>query len=149
MPEPLILNMTLPAELDNLDRFIEAAAALARRFGFDEAKVLKIELALEEAIVNIIRHAYAGAKGPVNLTGRAEMDQSLVIEISDQGQPFNLLALPEPDLTSDLARRPIGGLGVHFIRRIADQVRYERKSDRNVLTLVFHRNPLGQDGLSE
>ncbi len=56
-------------------------------------------------------------------------------EISDDGVAFDPLKVPPPDLTADLESRPIGGLGVHFVKTLMDEVAYRREGDRNVLTM--------------
>jgi len=58
-----------------------------------------------------------------------------VVEVSDNGKPFNPLDHPEPDLNQPLEERPIGGLGIHLIRKFVDQLAYRRDAGRNILTL--------------
>ncbi len=60
-----------------------------------------------------------------------------MIDIADGGRPFDVLSLPDPDTTSDILERQIGGLGVHFIRTLTDQVSYRRENGNNILHLVF------------
>jgi anti-sigma regulatory factor (Ser/Thr protein kinase) len=59
-----------------------------------------------------------------------------LIEFIDTGQPFNILALPPPDLTAAIDQRPVGGLGVLFIRTLMDHVTYRRDGNQNILQLV-------------
>jgi anti-sigma regulatory factor (Ser/Thr protein kinase) len=139
MTPDLKVDLVLEARLDNLDRLVKAAGSLATQCGFSGTRVMKIELAVEEAVTNVISYAYREGSGQVALTGHWDAAaQNLTIEITDHGSPFNVLELPPPDLTSDLVYRRIGGLGVHFIRTLTDHLYYRREDDRNILGLVFN-----------
>jgi anti-sigma regulatory factor (Ser/Thr protein kinase) len=113
--------------------------ACADRFGLDGRAKYGLLLALEEAFVNICRYAYGGGAGVAELSCESDGD-AFVLDISDWGQPFDVLSLAEPDTTGDVTHRPLGGLGVHFIRNFSDQVTYQRADDRNVLRMVFRRS---------
>ncbi len=76
-----------------------------------------------------------------SLAVRADGD-AMVLEISDSGSPFDVLSLADPDTTSDIMERHIGGLGIHFIRKLSDNVSYRRENGRNILRLVFRRTSL-------
>ena len=69
---------------------------------------------------------------------RCQQDNTahFLIEFIDTGRPFNILALPPPDLTADIDRRHVGGLGVLFIRTLMDHVTYRRDGNQNILQLV-------------
>jgi serine/threonine-protein kinase RsbW len=59
----------------------------------------------------------------------------VMAEVFDDGIAFDPLKVPPPDLTADLGSRPIGGLGVHFVKTLMDEVAYRRDGNRNVLTM--------------
>jgi len=63
--------------------------------------------------------------------------KKFVIEIRDKGIPFDSLSHPDPDITADIGNRETGGLGIFLIKKVADEVRYSRNGDMNVLTIVF------------
>ena len=109
-------------------------------------RIKQIELAAEEALVNIFRYAYPEEAGEVGVCCRLEDDARLIIEIFDNGVPFNPLSLSEPDLTADASDREIGGLGVFFIREMADDVQYHRDGTNNILRLSFSRQCGGTSG---
>ncbi len=99
--------------------------------------LFQLKLMLEEVVLNVINHGYGGE------TGRSldiEIDSSadtVTIVVSDTARPYNpLVEAPEPDLGSDIEDRLVGGLGVHMVRTIADEVSYARNGDRNCLTII-------------
>ena len=83
-------------------------------------------------------YAYYGRTGNVTVSCEAGPD-ALTIEISDTGTAFDILSIPDPDTSAEIDKREIGGLGVFFIRRFADNVSYRRGNNSNILRLVFRR----------
>jgi anti-sigma regulatory factor (Ser/Thr protein kinase) len=132
------VEMRLPNDL-------AALAALAERVeGFGAAQRLPasvvnaLNVVLDEAVSNAINHGYdAGVHGEISVRLRRAPDDVL-LEIEDDGRPFDPLQAPPPDLSLPLERRPIGGLGVHLIRNLMDEVSYARVGGRNVLKMVKH-----------
>jgi anti-sigma regulatory factor (Ser/Thr protein kinase) len=124
------------ARIDNLPAVTEFVDACADRFGLDGVTKFGLLLAAEEAFVNICRYAYSQGEGAAELSCESEGD-AFVLDISDRGRPFDVLSLPEPNTTADSMHRPLGGLGIHFIRKFANSVTYHRDDDRNVLRMVF------------
>ena len=70
-----------------------------------------------------------------------DAQQRFIIDIVDQGIPFDPLSLAAPALTDDLANRQVGGLGVFLIRRLMDDVSYRRADDQNILQLIVDPHP--------
>ncbi|MDE3045607.1 MAG: ATP-binding protein [Verrucomicrobiota bacterium] len=105
--------------------------------GLDEVNARKVELASEEALVNIIQHAYKNTEGEVDIEIKEGEGNRIEIEIRDSGPPFNPLKQKTTfDPLASLEEREIGGLGILFIRQYMDDVRYRRDGSANVLTLV-------------
>jgi serine/threonine-protein kinase RsbW len=98
----------------------------------------QLQLALEEAIVNICDYAYE--KPPGEIVVRVEPSESrFAVELVDEGVPFDPLAVEEPDLRAAAHERAAGGLGILLVRRVMDEVSYRREGSRNVLRLVIGR----------
>ena len=96
----------------------------------------RLNLALEEAVANVISYAYPeGTAGEVQVDV-ALTDRALSFTVTDSGQPFDPTAREEVDTDADLENRSVGGLGIHLIRQIMDEVRYERRGGKNVLILT-------------
>lgn len=128
--------LTVTAAIASLPAASDFVEACAGRCGLGAPKMHAIQLALEEAFVNICRYAYPDSVGEVELSCR-RAGGPFVLEIADTGIPFDVLALPEPDLTLDVMEREIGGLGVHFIRSVSDHVSCRRENGRNILRMEF------------
>jgi anti-sigma regulatory factor (Ser/Thr protein kinase) len=128
--------ITIPAQLaavaEGLAFVLERAAAV----GISPTRAAEIELALEEALVNICQYAYDDSPGTVEIRCTQDEAQQFLIDLIDTGQPFNILTLPPPDLSADIAQRPVGGLGVLFIRTLMDRVTYRRHGNQNILQLA-------------
>jgi len=127
------------ANIEHLERLVEFVAGHAEMAGFTANRINEIELAAEEVLVNIFQYAYPGTDGDVGIECRIEDDVRLVLVISDKGAPFNILEVPDPDVTADISDREIGGLGVFFVKEMVDEARYRRAGNSNILTLVFNK----------
>jgi serine/threonine-protein kinase RsbW len=100
----------------------------------------KLALALDEAVANVINHAFTGIASPHRIAVVLEIDGDRVTaEIIDNGRPFDPSAAPEPDCATPLENRDVGGLGIHLIRRMMDRVQYRRSGDENHLRLEKRR----------
>ena len=133
-------KITLPAKIENLKSLIQFVSDYASGEGFAQKRILEIELATEEALINIFKYAYPDDEtGDVEVRCRMENLFSLVIEIFDTGKPFDIQSVPEPDLTLDVSERKEGGLGIYLIKKMVGSVQYRREGGSNILTLVVHK----------
>lgn len=133
----LMLMIKLPAILSNLGKWITPVSEFLKSDGLSQRNIAHIELALEEALVNVCRYAYQPGRGDIEVRCQILDDRRYQIEIIDSGVPFDVCTLPTPELKACIAERKIGGLGVHFIRKMADKMTYRREGDNNILTLIF------------
>lgn len=101
-------------------------------------RINEIEIATEEALVNIFHYAYQEQEGDVEISCKTEHGRAFIIEITDTGMPFNPLSVSEPDTTLDVAERQIGGVGVFLIKKLMDDVIYRRDGNKNILELVVN-----------
>lgn len=135
----VLIRLRLSAKLENLGRFIGSLADCAKAQGFEKEKISKMELATEEALVNIFRYAYPEAPGDVEMICMGKGDR-FAIEITDSGIPFDVTAMPDPKVTDRVHEREPGGLGIFFIKKAMDEVRYRREKNRNILTLIIQKD---------
>ena len=97
---------------------------------------MSLNLALEEAVTNVILYAYPeGSDGLVDVEAIMSKDKLKFI-ISDSGKEFDPTAAPEADITLGVEDRPIGGLGIYLVRNIMDSVSYERTDGKNILSMT-------------
>jgi len=97
--------------------------------------VTDMQVALDEVLTNIVNYAHSDGRPHdirVRLTVTAD---ALETEIEDDGRPFDPLSIPPPDLGAPLRERAVGGLGIHFVKRLMNEVRYTLVDDRNHLVL--------------
>ncbi|MCL2627694.1 MAG: ATP-binding protein [Oscillospiraceae bacterium] len=95
----------------------------------------EILIAVEEIFVNIASYAYKPAQdGYVELF--VEIGEKAVIRFEDTGLPFNPLDGDEPDLNTSIMEREIGGLGIHFVKNMMDEVEYVYADGKNILTIT-------------
>lgn len=119
-------------EVPMIETFIDD---LVGKTGISMGTASKLNLALEEAIVNVMNYAYPKEQiGNIYLEVYAN-DARIKFVITDHGTPFDPTAAAEPDITADLEDRPIGGLGIFLVRQLMDSVNYERINGDNILTL--------------
>lgn len=138
MQSSLPVRRTEALTIDAVAHCTEFASAQARQAGFAAARVDEVELVVEEVAANICHYSYGDRLGNVELVCQLLGDQALALEFTDGGQPFNMLAMPEPNLAVDIDQRGLGGVGVPMMRALVDRASYRRVGQRNVLRLVFH-----------
>ena len=123
------------ADLDRLLAFVDAACA---RAGADEDSRFALHLATEETFINLMQYGYGPGGGPVTVKLQAR-DRDLILTLRDRAPPFDPRTAPAPDLTADWQQRAVGGLGLHLVQNLMNEVRYRSDAGReNVLTLVRH-----------
>ncbi len=92
-------------------------------------------MAIDEIITNIILYGYPDRKGKISIT-LTKSEDFITAEISDQGIPFDPTRQPAPDITAPLDERPVGGLGIHLVRNMVDDFRYNRSDNSNYMVLT-------------
>ena len=130
------LNLKVETRHDELDRVSTAIESFGLEADWPIDLIFKVNLALEELVINVMNYGHDGGLHEIDITLTSDED-SLTIEIVDDGRPFDPLHdAPKPDVNAELEDRDIGGLGIHFVRKMMDDVRYRREEGKNHLTLV-------------
>lgn len=139
------LTLVVPNDLSELERVSHELEEFGREHGLSATDVSAVNLAVDEILTNIILYAFPRREDhQVELRVRLEKDM-LTVEFEDSGRPFDPLSVPEPELEAALEDRPVGGLGIHIVRRLMEDMSYRRHDNRNVLTLTRHLTP-GEPG---
>jgi serine/threonine-protein kinase RsbW len=132
--------LTIKPDLNEIPGISTALEDVMKNHSFTDEEILDTQLAVEEAITNAIVHGYheTGTEGEIAI--RCQATKGIVeIQIEDMAPPFDPLSLPEPDLTSDINERQIGGLGIFLIRQVMDEIVYRYEKNKNILVLVKRR----------
>ncbi|MCD7849414.1 MAG: ATP-binding protein [Parabacteroides sp.] len=122
-------------DLDEISRLQEFVEELGEELMLSAETTMNINLALEEAIANIIMYAYPAGERHEILLKVTSSAQQLIFWLTDSGQSFDPTQVPEADITLPIEDRAIGGLGIFLIRSIMNEVSYIRLDGENHLIM--------------
>ena len=129
-------HLILHNDIQQIPQLADFVETIAEESGLSQPLAMSLNLALEEAVTNVIVYAYPeGTDGLVDIEAIIRKDLIRFI-ISDSGQPFDPTQVEAVDINLPLEERPIGGLGIHLVRSIMDEVSYERVDGKNHLYLI-------------
>jgi sigma-B regulation protein RsbU (phosphoserine phosphatase) len=132
------LELTIPAELDQITGVLEAVQAYAENAGLAAGIGQKLSIILDELLNNSISYGFEEPAGhEIDVHLHADPGQ-LTLKVSDDGIPFNPFSLARPDTSLGIEDRQVGGLGVLLVKEMTDSQGYQRLSDRNVITLKMN-----------
>ena len=130
--------MDFLAQKDNLSEMLRFVREQGKAAGLDATALHKLELASEEALVNIISYAYPHKTGSIVVDCQKELGSKFIVTVRDTGEPFNPIdADVDVQTNKPISERKIGGLGIFLIRKVVDEVRYQRVGKENVLEMVI------------
>lgn len=134
------LDLVVETRLEEMERLAVAVEGLGEKEDWPLALTFQVNLVLEELWLNVLNHGHDDGCHEVLIRLVSE-DESLTIEISDDGKPFDPLEdAPIPDTVGELGDRKIGGLGIHLVRTMMDELEYKREEGKNHLILVKRRD---------
>jgi anti-sigma regulatory factor (Ser/Thr protein kinase) len=134
-------ELKVKANLSEIERGRDILREMLQGMRLAEEELFKLELALHEALVNIVLHAYPEENGDITIRFRIE-GGVFCVEIRDRGIPFNPDEAPDPDLEEKISSGTGGGLGIFLFKILTDGYAYKRDGDENILTLRKRINPL-------
>ena len=132
--ESIQRSITLPNDISTISQLSEFVETVCEEKGLDMALTMNLNLALEEAVVNVMSYAYPDSQGDVKVDIMID-DQKVVSTLTDSGIPFDPTQKGDVDTTLPAEERPIGGLGIHLVKQIMDKVSYQYVDNQNILTL--------------
>ena len=140
-----VLEVTVAARLDELERLAEIIDAHAEERDWPPGWSMNLNLCFDELITNVVNHGFSdhpdgveAATSEIGITV-TESGDDLVIEMTDRGIEFDpFVEAPEPDVDASVEERKIGGLGVHLVKHMMDEASWERRGDFNHIRLVKH-----------
>ncbi|EID85190.1 Anti-sigma regulatory factor (Ser/Thr protein kinase) [Treponema sp. JC4] len=130
--------LNVKAETQMLDTVQDFIHESLEKAGIDaDIKALtQLDVAVEEVFVNIANYAYAPNTGDAIIEAQVSDGSVLTVSFIDSGKAFDPLAAEDPDVTLSADERGIGGLGIFLTKKFMDKVEYQRKDDKNILTLT-------------
>lgn len=129
--------LTLHNDIQEVGILAEWIEQLGEEYGLTPDKVFQLNLAMEEAVVNVMNYAYPGEENRTFTVEATTGDDNIVFVIDDEGIPFDPTKAEEPDITLSAEERPIGGLGIMLVRQFMKEVEYERTDGHNRLILTY------------
>ena len=128
---------SLEAKIDNNERFTDFLNEELEALECPEKARMEIDTAVDEILANVASYAYGDGTGPVSLRISSEDEpRAVIIRFTDSGVPFNPLDKEVPDtITLSADDRPLGGLGIYLVRKLMDDVTYEHRDGKNILSL--------------
>jgi len=130
-------HLKIAGRLDNLEKIRNFISGIADGMGFSKDDINKIELAIDEASTNVIKHAYGKqVQGDIDIAVKSSKDK-LTIIVTDQGKSFNHKAIELPDMDKYIEELRVGGLGIYLMKTLMDEVSYKAgPGSKNTVTMV-------------
>ena len=132
-------EIRVKAILENLPQVLALVEGVLEQNECPLKLQMQMDIAVEELFVNIVNYAYTEGEGDAVIRMEILDDPKRAgITLIDEGMEFNPLDRPDPDVTLSVEQRKIGGLGIYLARKNTDQLTYERRDGRNILTIEKH-----------
>jgi anti-sigma regulatory factor (Ser/Thr protein kinase) len=128
-------SFELKSSLTELDRLCENLEIFGNKFGFSKKLIFEINLALDELFTNIISYGFKDDEEHIIKVTLTPQNGVLCLCIEDDGTPFNPIDFETPDVSCSVEECKVGGLGIHIMKKLMDEICYERCGDKNVLNL--------------
>ncbi|OAI56947.1 hypothetical protein AYO49_03180 [Verrucomicrobiaceae bacterium SCGC AG-212-N21] len=132
---PLHQHFNITQGFEELPGVLRAVDQFCQRIGASQGDAHALLLSIEEIITNVLHHGYQGAPHPVTLVLEALLPDRVRAIVTDHAPEYDPLARPEVNTSLPLEERPIGGLGVHLVKRLMTSTRYERRDGLNILSM--------------
>ncbi len=130
-------ELRIEASTGNLSRVLKFLDQILEKSDCPMKEQMQIDLAAEEVFVNIASYAYQGNRGDAVVTAEIlESPRRIRVSFQDEGVSFDPLSQKEPDVSLPLEDRGIGGLGIFLVRKTMNEVKYERREGKNILTFI-------------
>lgn len=129
------VELQVPGKLESLSLISDFIVNSMLKFGMGDHEMFQAQIAVDEAITNIITYGELGEKNKIMLKCEKRGDRVKIV-IEDEGKPFDPTTTEDPDIDSPIEEREMGGLGVYFIKKSMDEVKYDFKDGKNILTLI-------------
>lgn len=130
------MEFRLKNDLAEIQLLAEAVETFGKEFDLPVKAIFHVNLALDELLTNTISYGYPeGGQHEILVRITLQQKDILLIEIRDDGFAFNPLESAQPDIPKDIDEWPLGGLGIHLVRKMLDELEYTREDDQNILLM--------------
>jgi anti-sigma regulatory factor (Ser/Thr protein kinase) len=130
------LELTLPNQRSGIARLQDQLESFAQQHGLAARVLHDVQLALEEHLTNVLSYGYDDQlEHQIRVRVKLSLAE-LRVEVEDDGHPFNPLERLAPDISKPIEERPIGGLGIHMMRKALDGMEYRRAEGKNILLMT-------------
>lgn len=134
-------RLVVPAEAKYLARIRSFTIKYGKQQGFSRKDINGLKISIDEVCSNIVLYAYKGMeKGNIQIEIQRTND-TIVVNIIDTGVEFDYSSVKAPNLEQYVEQRMKGGLGLHLVKKLSDEVRYKRVGNKNIFTLVKNIEP--------
>ena len=135
------LEISITNQESEIDRVNDTFNDFAEKCGISMPVYLRINMVFDDLLNNVISYAYVDDEEHSIDIVIGYHEGRLAISITDDGVPFNPFTRQDPDVTTSLEARKIGGLGIHLVKNTMDETLYQRRHNRNTVTLIKHLEP--------
>jgi serine/threonine-protein kinase RsbW len=142
MEQPV--RLVVPGRFDRLTDIAAFVTQAARTCGLNDDEVFHVEMAVDEACSNIIEHAYVDCSGDIEIACRCPARGQFEVVLRDSGRPFDPEGVPVPEVgaVTDLDHLNEGGLGLYFMRKLMDEVRFESAPGQGNTLIMLKRTKI-------
>jgi serine/threonine-protein kinase RsbW len=134
-----MVTKIFPGRYESLAKIAEFVRAESKKAGLSFKAIFEIETAVDEAVSNIIEHAYGGEGIGKIICSCLPSEESITITLEDNGAPFDPSCIPVPNITATLEERSNHGLGYFLMCQLMDNIHFEFYEGRNKLTMVKNK----------
>lgn len=137
------VHFEITNQLSELKKVAQVVHDFSERQDLDSRSLYLINLVLDEVVTNIISYGFKDDEKHIIHVGLSLADRIVTIEVEDDGGPFSIVEAPTINVRQPLEDRPIGGLGCHLVRKMMDEVFYERRAGKNYLSMKKNIDEIG------
>jgi len=130
------LFITVKNDISEIVRLSEVVEQFGEIHNLSLKIIFDLNLALEEFLTNVIKYSYGDNQEHLININISLIEDEIITVIEDDGNSFNPLEISEPDIKKPPEKRKVGGLGIHLIRNLFDQLKYERKNNKNIISFI-------------
>lgn len=128
------LSITITNNLSEIKRVYAQLEEFGELCHLKPDIIFSMNLAFDELLTNVISYGYNDDKEHLIQINVSLKNDELIANIEDDGKAFNPIESPEPDITTSIEERKIGGLGIHIMRHFTDELSYKRENNKNIVS---------------